>query len=118
MSVSDAKRATLQSHLQTKGSLPPMSTTWTPKVFVKPIGVVQPTYVVRGHGLGKKKKNLTRNQGVVERPGVPLGSMSWRHRPPRVDDRTYRSTDSCGKGHGLDPLLDNAHIVLAVIPIR
>ena len=37
-----------------------------------------------------------------------LGSMSWRLCSPRVDNRTHRSRDSCGKGHGLDPLLDNA----------
>ena len=88
-----------------------MSTTWTPKVFVKPIGVVQHTYVVRGHGLDKKKRpyrSRTRNKGVVERPDMPLGSMTWLLRSPRVDDRTYRSTDSCGKGHRLDPLLDKA----------
>ena len=48
------------------------------------------------------------NKGIVERPGMPLGSMSWLLRSPRVNDRTYRSTDSCGKGHGLDPHLDNA----------
>ena len=34
--------------------------------------------------------------------------MSWRDRSPRVDDRRHRSTESCGKGHGLDPLLNNA----------
>ena len=39
---------------------------------------------------------------------MPLGSMSWRLCSPRVDNRTHRSRDSCGKGHGLDPLLDNA----------
>ena len=35
---------------------------------------------------------------------MPLGSMSW----PHVDNHTYRSTDSCGKGHGLNPHVDNA----------
>ena len=34
--------------------------------------------------------------------------MSWRHRLPRDDDRTHRRRESCGKGHKLDPLLDNA----------
>ena len=45
---------------------------------------------------------------VVERPGMPLGSMSWRVRPPLVDDHRHRSMESCGTGYALDPLLNNA----------
>ena len=33
--------------------------------------------------------------------------MSWRVRPPLVDDHRHRSMESCGTGYGLDPLLLN-----------
>ena len=74
-----------------------------PSVFVKPIGAVQHTYVVRGHGLEKNKKGLTGNEDVSR----ATWHATWV-RSPRVDDRRHRSTESCGKGHGLDPLLNNA----------